>query len=204
MLYPRTTIINGEEVLVDDTQMTGYKEHMTQKHRTLFFSGLITGETDSRHLMLTLDDLSHAPIKLVITSPGGDVDSTFLFYDTIKSIESPIITIGEYCASAAAILLAAGSRRYLRPHAKVMLHLPSGQGGGDARDWEIQHKQMQQYKNKMVDLLCECGAKKPRHEILADIDRDYWMDAQEAIDYGLADGILTREIWKKIMEEGTK
>lgn len=204
MLYPRTVELNGKDELVTNEQMVNYKEHMTQEHRTLFFSGAITGETDSRHLLLAMDSLSHDPIKLFITSPGGDLDTTFLLYDTMKSLQSPVITIGEYCASAAAILLAAGSKRYLRPHAKVMLHLPAGQMGGDAKDWDIQHKQMEKYRNTVVDILRECGAKKSPQEILADIDRDYWMEPGEAIEYGLADEVLTKEIWRSWMKEVTK
>ena len=202
MLYPRVTLVNGKEQLVDDTQMTGYKEHMTQKYRTLFLSGVLTGETDSRHLLLALDSLSDDPITIMITSPGGDLDSAFLIYDTMKLIKSPIITIGEYCASAAVLLLAAGSKRYLYPHAKVMLHLPSGQMGGDAKDWDIQHQQMTLYKNKMVDVLCECGARKSRDEIMDDIDRDYWLEPKEAVAYGLADEIMTKEIWQSLVKEG--
>lgn len=201
MLYPRITNLQGKDVLVNDNQMVGYKEHMTQKHRTLYFDGLITGDSSPRQLLGVLDTLSHEPIKLFITSPGGDLDSTFLFYDVMKRIKSPIITIGDYCASAAAIFLAAGTKRYLSPHAKVMLHLPAGQMGGDARDWDIQHKQMEKYRNKIVDILIECGAKKSHTEILNDIDRDYWMEPDEAINYGLADEVLTAKTWQEWIEE---
>ena len=110
-------------------------------------------------------------------------------------MKSPIITVGRYCASAAAIILAAGTKRYLFPHAKVMLHLPSGQMGGDSKDWEIQHREMQKYKDKIVDILCENGAKKSREEILSDIDRNFWLEPQEAINYGLEDEIITPEVW---------
>ncbi len=199
MLYPRVTNLQDQDVLVDDTQMVSYKEHMTQKYRILYMDGIITGDSAPRQLLGALDtpelNPEHKPIKLFITSPGGDLDTTFLFYDVMKRIKSPIITIGDYCASAAAILLAAGSKRYLSPHAKVMLHLPAGQMGGDARDWDIQHKQMEQYRNRVVDILIECGSKKNHEEILEDIDRDYWMEPDEAIAYGLADEILTPEVW---------
>jgi len=201
MLYPRTIKLNGKDILVDDTQMTGYKEHLTQNHRLLFFSGAITGEMASHDLLLALDTLAHDPIKIVITSPGGDLDATFLFYDTMKLIQSPIITIGRYCASAAAILLAAGSKRYLFPHAKVMLHLPAGQMAGDSKDWDIQHKQMESYRSKVVDILCECGAVKSREEILADMDRDYWLEPEEAIAYGLADSIMDKKTWNGWIKE---
>lgn len=200
MLYPRITELNGKKSLVFDDQMCGYKEHMTQKHRVLFLSGAISGETDSRHLLLALDSLSHEPITIVITSPGGDLDSTFLFYDTIKLVSSPIITVGEYCMSAAAILLAAGDKRYLYPHSKVMLHLPSNFFASNTaiqvQDMEIIHRESRKLKEKMVDIFRECGAKKSREQILKDIDRDFWLEPAEAIEYGLADKILTREIWE--------
>ena len=199
MLYPRTIKLNDCDILVDDTQMVGYKEHMTQEYRTLYLDGVITGDSSPRQLLGALDTLSHDPIKIFITSPGGDLDTAFLFYDVMERIQSPIITIGDYCASAAAILLAAGSKRYLSPHAKVMLHLPAGQMGGDARDWDIQHRQMEKYRKAVVDILRECGVKKSSEEILTDIDRDYWMSAGEAIDYGLADEIMTKGIWQNLI-----
>lgn len=203
MLYPRIVRINNRDVLVDECECVGYKEHMTQVHRILFFSGIIGmrcascfgGETDSHNLLMALDSLSHDPIKIIITSMGGDLDATFLFYDTMKLIKSPVITVGRYCASGAAILLAGGSKRYLFPHAKVVLHLPAGQMMGDAKDFEIQHREMEKYKNKMVDILRDCGVKKSCEEILADIDRNFWLEPAEAIEYGLADEILSRETW---------
>jgi len=198
MLYPRETK-SGQ--LVTDEQMVCYREHLTQQYRVLFLSGIIgkscgvcgQGELEGQNLLLALDSLSHKPIKLIITSPGGDVDSAFLFYDTIKLIKSPVITIGRYCASAAAMLLAAGQKRYVLPHAKVMLHLVSGSMVGDAREWEIQHKQLQGYMNKMVDILLECGVKRTRAEVMRDIDRDFWLEPEEAIEYGLADAILDKK-----------
>ncbi len=197
MLYPRITNLQGKDVLVNEAQMVSYKEHLTQEHRILFFSGTISGEVDSQNLLLALDSLSHDPIKIVITSPGGDLDTTFLFIDTMKLIQSPVITIGRYCASAACLILASGKERYLFPHAKTMLHLATGQMGGDYKDFAIQHKLMVNYQNKIVDILTEAGVKKNRDEILADIDRDFWLDSQEAIDYGLADKIIQAETWRE-------
>ena len=197
MLYPRITELNGCETLVDDSQMCNFKEHMTQNYRTLFLSGSITGETDSRHLLLALDTLSHDPITIHITSPGGDLDSTFLIIDTMKLIKSPVITIGEYCASAACLILASGTKRYLYPHAKTMLHLATGQMGGDYKDFAIQHKLMVNYQDKIVNILKDAGVKKSKEEILNDIDRDYWMEPDEAIEYGVADSIMSPEIWQE-------
>ena len=197
MLYPRVARVGEKDVTIADYEMVGFKEHMTQEYRTLYLDGVISGDSSPRQLLGALDTLSHDPIKLFITSPGGDLDTTFLFYDVMKRIKSPVITIGDYCASAAAILLAAGSKRYLSPHAKVMLHLPVGQMGGDARDWDIQHNQMEKYRNRVVDILIECGVRRSKEEILNDIDRDYWLEPREAIEYGLADEVLTAETWEE-------
>jgi len=197
MLYPRVARVGEKDVTIADYEMVGFKEHMTQEYRTLYLDGVISGDSSPRQLLGALDTLSHDPIKLFITSPGGDLDTTFLFYDVMKRIKSPVITIGDYCASAAAILLAAGSKRYLSPHAKVMLHLPAGQMGGDARDWDIQHNQMEKYRNRVVDILIECGVRRSKEEILNDIDRDYWLEPREAIEYGLADEVLTAETWEE-------
>ena len=201
MLYPRITRVGETDKLVDDSQMVGYKEYMTQEHRILFLSGVISGEMDSQNLLLALDSLSSEPIKIFITSPGGDLDSTFLFIDTMKLISSPIITIGRYCASAASLILASGTERYLYPHAKTMLHLATGQMGGDYKDFAIQHKLMVSYQDKIVDILTEAGVTKSRNEILEDIDRDFWLDPRDAIDYGLADRIIIPEMWKDWTKE---
>lgn len=195
-MYPRQSK-TGE--LVQENQLVTYREHLLRHHRLVFLSGALSGETESHNLLMALDTLSHDPIKMVITSPGGDLDFVFLFYDTMRLVKSPIITIGRYCASGAAIILAAGAKRYLFPHSKVMLHLPSGQMGGDARDWEIQHREMQKYKDRIVDILCECGVKKNKEEVLADIDRNFWLEPAEAISYGLCDEIITPTIWSKII-----
>lgn len=194
MLYPRTT---NENILVSDDQMVGHREHLTKEHRVLFLSGVISYETESHNLLMALDSISHDPIRLVITSPGGDLDTALLFYDTIRIVKSPIETLGRYCASAAAMLLAAGSKRYLLPHAKVMLHRPWGRQEGDARDLEIQNNEMKKYQSKFIDVLVECGAHKTHEDILHDIDRNLWLEPTEAIAYGLVDEIMT----PKIMEE---
>ena len=193
-MYPRHDD-RGE--LVTDAQLVGSREHLSREHRVVFLTGVLTGETESHNALIALDSLGDAPIKLIITSQGGDMDAAFLFYDTMRLLQSPVETLGRYAASAAALLLTAGNKRYLLPHSKVMLHLPSGQMSGDARDWEIQHTEMVGYKNRMVDLLIECGVARSREEILRDIDREKWMGPKEAIDYGLADEIMDKEAMKR-------
>lgn len=192
MLYPRLTK-SGE--LIDEGQMVSYREHLTCQHRLLFMSGTITGETESHNLLMALDSLSHDPIRLVITSSGGELDSTFLFYDTMKLIRSPVITLGRHCASAAALLLSAGDKRYLMPHAKVMLHLPSAQFPySDTKDMAIRYAEMNRYQDRILDILVNAGVQRTKAEILEDIDREFWMTAEEAIAYGLADEVMTQDV----------
>jgi ATP-dependent Clp protease, protease subunit len=208
MFYPRIAKLNGCETLVESSQMCGYREHMFQHHRILFLSGVIgakcsvcgQGETDTANLLIALNDLSHEPIIVDITSPGGDLDTTFLIIDVMKMIESPVITMGKYCASAACLILASGDKRYLYTHAKTMLHLARGQLGGDYKDFAIQHKLMVNYQDKIVDILKDAGVKKNREEILEDIDRDFWLEPAEACAYGLADEILTKEKWGEMIK----
>lgn len=193
MLYPRLSPHkDGKPIDVD--QMVSEGEHLMNKHRMVFLSGQITGSVDLIMGLLAMDSMSQDPIKLIITSPGGDLASALLAYDTLKMLKSPIHVYGRFCASAAVLLLVAGSKRYLSPHAKVMLHLPAGQLAGDAADWEILGREMDKYKNKMVEVLRECGVTKTRKEILRDIDRDFWLEPDEAIAYGLADEIMTPEV----------
>jgi len=178
--------------------MVNYEEHLASTHRMLFLTGELTGEVELQNMMLALDSLSHEPIKIVITSGGGYLDTSFFLYDIFRLIKSPLYTLGRFCCSAAVPLLATGTKRYLLPHARVMLHLPSGQFRGDSRDLAIQHQQMEHYKNTMVKLLQECGVKRTAEEILEDIDREMWLNPQEVIDYGLADAVIdadTLESW---------
>ena len=142
--------------------------------------------------MIALDQESQEPIKLIIDSPGGMISAGFTIYDTMKSLRSPVYTIGRNCQSMAVIILAAGmpGKRYLYPHSRIMLHLPVGQVSGDVEDVKLQTKEMDKIKDKIVEALIECGAKKSKNKILENINREFWMSPKEAIDYGIIDGII--------------
>ncbi|MBN1822659.1 MAG: ATP-dependent Clp protease proteolytic subunit [Prolixibacteraceae bacterium] len=130
-------------------------------------------------------------IQLIINSPGGYVTSGFSIYDTMKNISSPVSTVcSGLAASMGAILLSAGEkgRRFVLPHARVMIHQPSGGAGGVASDIEIQMNEIIKLKNLGSELLAEnCG--QPLEKVKEDINRDYWMSAKESIEYGIVDGI---------------
>lgn len=131
-------------------------------------------------------------IQLIINSPGGYVTSGFSIYDTMKSISSPVSTVcSGFAASMASILLSAGEkgRRYVLKHGRVMIHQPSGGSGGNASDIEIQAAELLKTKELGAKLLAE-NCNHPVEKILKDFNRDYFMNAEESVEYGIADGVL--------------
>ena len=186
-------------------QMMGHAEILSTRHRILFLSGLMGIDSAGREVhdtspcdcLLGMAAISKDPIKIFISSPGGLIISMLSLYDTIKTLDVPVYTIGRFCASAATVLLAAGQRRYLLPHAKVMLHLLSGSTEGGFEIMQAQNQEMKRDMQTMIDLLHECGIKHSTKKIIKDIRVEKWMTAREAIDYGLADEILTKETMKE-------
>ena len=147
--------------------------------------------------LLLLDaDKPGEEIKFYINSPGGMVTSGMVMYDTIKLIKSPVSTICMgLAASMGSILLSAGVKgnRFVYPHGEVMIHQPSlgGYYQANSADIEIQAVQMQKTKELGAQILAEnCG--KTVEQIMKDFDRDYWMDAKEAVEYGIVDAITEK------------
>lgn len=133
-------------------------------------------------------------IQLIINSPGGYVTSGFSIYDTIKSITSPVSTVcSGLSASMGSILLSAGEkgRRFVLPQARVMIHQPSGGAGGPASNVEIQVQELLKTKQLGAEILAaNCG--KSVEQVMKDFNRDYWMSAEESVDYGIVDQKLER------------
>lgn len=147
--------------------------------------------------LLLLDaDKPGEEIKFFINSPGGIVTSGMVIYDTMKLIKSPVSTICMgLAASMGSILLSGGAkgRRFIYPHGEVMIHQPSlgGHIQGVSTDLEIQAKQTKRVKEVSARILAENTGKK-FEQIMKDFDRDYWMDAKEAIEYGIVDQITDK------------
>ena len=133
-------------------------------------------------------------ITLYINSPGGYVTSGMAMYDVMKSITSPISTVCMgLAASMGSILLSAGTkgRRFMFRHGKVMIHQPSGGAQGSSTDIEIQMREILKTKEIGARILAEnCGQTLDR--ILKDFERDYWMDADESVEYGIVDHIVEK------------
>ncbi|CAB4542222.1 MAG: ATP-dependent Clp protease proteolytic subunit [Actinomycetes bacterium] len=133
-------------------------------------------------------------INLYINSPGGDITALFAIYDTMQFIKNDIATIclGQ-AASAAAVLLAAGTKgkRLALPHSRVLLHQPYGQVGyGQVTDLEIAAKEILRMRELLEEILAHHTGQS-MERIHADTDRDFVMEAQEAIEYGIIDAVLS-------------
>ena len=132
-------------------------------------------------------------INLYINSPGGSVTAGLAIYDTMQMISCPVCT---YCvgqaASMAAVLLAAGTdgKRYSLPHARIMVHQPSGGSEGTAADIEIQTQEILRLRTMLYDILAK-HCKHPAEEIRRNSDRDHFMSPEEALSEGLIDKVLT-------------
>jgi len=135
-------------------------------------------------------------IKFFINSPGGVVTSGFVIYDTMKMLKSPVSTICMgLAASMGSILLSGGTkgRRFVYPLSEIMIHQPSlgGYMQGVSIDLEITAKQTRRVKDISARILAEnCGKK--FDQVMKDFDRDYWMDAKEAIEYGIVDAVFEK------------
>ena len=162
--------------------------------RKVFLWGMVDDDS-AKHVidrLLYLDMQNNEEIQLFINSPGGYVTSGFAMYDTIKSLKSPVSTICTgLAASMGSILLSVGKkgRRFIQPHARVMIHQPSGGARGQASNIEIQAREIIKTKEIGAQILAEnCG--QTFEKIMKDFNRDYWMSAEESVEYGIVDGIM--------------
>lgn len=173
-------------------------EQLFLDKRTVYLWGVVDDKSAREvvsKLMLLEADKPGEEIKFYINSPGGVVTSGMVIYDTIKMLKSPVSTICMgLAASMGSILLSVGTKgkRFIFPHGEVMIHQPSLSGYYQAKssDIEIQAAQIKKTKELGAKILADnCG--KSLEQILKDFDRDYWMDANEAVAYGIVDGIYT-------------
>ena len=138
----------------------------------------------------SLDD--KADISLYINTPGGIVSAGLGIYDTMQIISPKVNTICTgLAASMGSILLAAGEERSVLPHARVMIHQPLGGATGQASDILIEAEEIKKCRDELCNILSK-HTKQSFDKVFQDMDRDHWFTAQEAIDYGLVDRILSK------------
>ncbi len=162
------------------------------KDRIVFLTGEINMASANIIIseLLFLDSESHEDIYLYINSPGGEVTSGLAIYDTMEHIKSKVRTIVVgMAASMGAFLLAVGDIRCALPNADIMIHQPLGGIEGQATDIKIVAEHILKTKKKLIDILAS-KTKKSAKKIERDMERDYYMNASEALEYGIIDEIL--------------
>lgn len=169
------------------------------ENRIVFLQGEIyTGNANEvvMKLLYLQSENRRKDIHFYINSPGGDVVATLAILDTMKILSCSVAT---YCvgqaASGAAILLASGTKgkRYCLTHSRVMIHQPAGGVSGQISDIEIQAAEILRYRSVLNQILADCCGK-TADQIARDSDRDFFLSAQEAKDYGLVDEILSKPL----------
>lgn len=145
--------------------------------------------------LLYLDSVDNTDISIYLNSPGGSVYAGLGIYDTMQFVGSKVQTICTgMAASMAAVLLVAGEEgmRYALPHSRIMIHQPMGGAQGQASDIEITAKEIQKLKKELYTIISN-HSHQPYDKVWADSDRDYWMTAEEAKEYGMIDKIFSKK-----------
>lgn len=187
--------------LQEDIDAKQVQENMGQynkllRTRSLLLTGEINKEMADKLIkdLLVLEAESQEPVKLYINSPGGDVDSGFAIYDMIRFVSCPVTIIGMgLVASAAALVLLAVplERRIGLPNSSYLIHQPLSEMKGNATDIEIHAMQLEKIKAKINRMIAEATGKS-LEKVAHDTDRDYWLDADDAVKYGLISRIVTK------------
>ncbi len=201
-----TNALNVHGSMSASAPMQRYREmtldELLLENRVIFLVGEINFNSATRVIMqmLHLQNLKKdMPINLYINSPGGSVDDTLAIYDTMQYLNCPVAT---YCIgraqSGGAIVLAAGAegKRFILPHAKVMIHQPYGGVTGQTTDVLIQAEEILRSKRQINELLAKHTGK-TADEVEADSERDRYFNAEEALAYGLVDEVVGKKDDKK-------
>lgn len=191
--YVSPTII--EERQLNVAQMDIFSRLMVDR---IMFLGAAIDDNVSNIIvsqLLYLDSVDKSTISIYLNSPGGNVYAGYAIYDVMQQIDSEVSTVCVGCAaSMASILLAGGEagKRYATPHSKVMIHQPLGGIQGQASDIEITAREIIKVKNDLYTTL-SLHTGKSVENITMDADRDFWMSADEAVDYGIIDKVFKKE-----------
>ena len=164
------------------------------KTRSLFLSGEVNKDSADRLIkdLIVLESESNDPVRIFINSPGGAVDAGFAIYDMIRFVSCPVTMVGMgLVASAAALILLAvpAERRVGLPNSSYLIHQPLSQMRGNATEIEIHAQQLEKMKAKLNKIIADAtGA--GLEKVTVDTDRDHWLDADQALEYGLISRIV--------------
>lgn len=163
--------------------------------RTVLVSGHVDEKLAERAIsqLLILNGVNHDPIRMVITTQGGHVDSGFAIHDMMKFIESPVITLGAGWVASIGVPILLGAEkdsRYSLPNTRFLLHQPSGGAGGQASDIRIAAEEILKLRERINRLIAgETG--NSAEQVENDSDRNFWMNSEEALEYGLITKVVT-------------
>ena len=188
----------------DDDNKTLKADKLDRLEEQLSFKSrfvLIFGEIDDKmaqatcRRLLALSEDSEAPITMLISSPGGHVESGDAIHDMINFVRAPVTTVGTgWVASAGAHIFLAPpkDRRVCLPNTRFMIHQPAGGAGGQATDIAIQAKEIIKTRERIGRVIAKQTGK-TYEAVLADMERDFWMSAQEAVAYGIVSRVIEKQ-----------
>ena len=194
-IFETVPLLNAQAYMDYQRQRQMTLGDLLLENRIVFLQGPIHDGNANELVMKLLylqSENRRKDIHFYINSPGGSVTATLAVYDTMQIITCPVAT---YCvglaASGGAVLLAGGAaeKRFALPHSKVMIHQPHGGVGGQVSDIEIQAAEMMKTRD-VINKVLAAHSKQPIEKIAKDVDRDFYMSAQESVDYGIVDAIL--------------
>ena len=173
---------------------SSFLEEKAFASRTVLVFGAINDQTaaDTVRRLIALDGASHAPIDMLVSSPGGHLESGDTVHDVVKFITAPVRMIGTGWVGSAAthvFLAVPRERRFCLPQTRFLIHQPSGGAGGQATDIAIMAREIIKARERIAQVISrETGQK--LEKVLIDIERDNWMGPEEAIEYGLISRII--------------
>ncbi len=174
----------------------GYLERKLLEARTILVSGAVTPEMamDIQAKVLILENQNpKEAVTVFINSPGGNADSGFAIYDILKFTECPVRTVVNGVCASAAVLIYLGAdkkNRFSLPHSRFLIHQPATGSQGDASDLAITAKEILKMRERYNKIIADASGQTPE-KVLADVNRDFWLNAEEAKEYGLVGKVIS-------------
>lgn len=187
--------MSAKEEKEDGQKQEGFTSQLLNT-RTVLVSGEVDQELAEKVMaqLLVLDSTSNDPIKVIITSQGGHVDSGYAIHDIMHLVKSKVITIGAGWVASIAVPILFGaekSDRYSLPNTRFLLHQPSGGAGGQLADIRIEAQEIIKIRKRINEMIAEETGQSVE-KVASDSDRNFWMNADEAKEYGLISKIVSK------------
>ncbi|ALX94530.1 MULTISPECIES: ATP-dependent Clp protease proteolytic subunit [Serratia] len=187
----------AEKTAISPPQRDGFLDERTFKSRTILLFGEINDTVAYNVVkqLVALSDEACEPINFLICSPGGHVESGDVIHDVVRFISAPVNMIGSGWVGSAAVnvfLAVPKERRFCLTNTRFLIHQPSGGIGGQATDVALQAREIIRIRERIAALIASQTGQK-LEKVLHDIERDFWMPAAEAIDYGLVSKVIVSE-----------